>query len=499
MSAALFFAGVYLLGLSWALVARTRLGTAFCAAFAYPLGLVIWVVASWCLGNLGLSPLSSTLGPAWAILVVAGGIAQFWVSPRGFSLRDLSILGLAVALFAVALSAALKWNLSVWTYDSHVIVSLGRSIAYHQGIPPDLAPELASRGIFQAMLHGASLIVDVPYLYAVPPMLAVAFLALFCILGCRALDGPGRPSTRTLCLVALTTGAMGSSYPMIVHYFYIHENLAAAAFLFLFCACYWLAEREQEPAWMPFAFLSLAAFTLNRVEAPIIGVLVLLIAHSQSTLPSRTLNAWLSGYVVVVIAWYAMLLGYFGNGEYRLRVGPHVLNAGRILAIQGGMLACLAAGLTIRLPRFSRLRRHTAELLPGVLGVGIALALLLRPEHMAESGLAMLANLRDSAWGGTWYVLGLLSLLSVLLARPRFHQIFSFGAVALIFSIYLFSFARVPYLVKWGDSGNRMLLSAVPLVFFYLLITYGPSTVGHGLGDSGVSSNSSQRQAGACK
>ncbi len=482
-----FFSGVYLLGLSWSLLARSRLGTGFCVAAAYPLGLLIWALSSWAVGDARLSSLSGSVGPVWAGLVAAGGVAQFWVSRQKLSSHDYGILGFGTILFGLSLAAALRWDLSVWTYDSHVIVSLGRSIAYHEGIPPLLAPELTSRGMLQAMLHGASLLVDQPYFYAAPPMLAVSFLMLFGTLGCRALEGPGRVSARTACLVALTTVAMGSNYLMIVHYFYMHDNFAAAAFLFLFCACYWFAEQERESAWLAFAFLFLLAFSLNRVEAPIVAALLLLIAHSQSTLPSRTLNIWLSSYLIGVIAWYGVLLGYFGEGDFHLRVGPHVLNTGRILAIQGGLAACLVVGLAIRLPRFSGVRRHTGELLLGALGIAVVSALLLRPTHMTESGLAMLVNLGDAAWGGTWYVLGLLSLLSLVLARPRFHQIFSLSAVALISCIYLFSFARVPYMVRWGDSGHRMLLSAMPLLFFYLLITYGPSTAGRRIGDSGAS------------
>ena len=481
-----FFGGVYLLGLSWSLLARSRLGTSFCVAAAYPLGLLIWALASWSVGDARLSSLSGSVGPVWVGLVAAGAVAQFWVSRQKFSSHDYWILGSGTILFGLSLAAALRWDLSVWTYDSHVIVSLGRSIAYHEGIPSLLAPELTSRGLLQAMMHGASLLVDQPYFYAAPPMLAVSFLVLFGTLGCRALEGPGRVSARTACLVALTTVAMGSSYLMIVHYFYMHENFAAATFLFLFCACYWFAEQEREPAWLAFAFLFLLAFSLNRVEAPIVAALLLLIAHSQSTLPSRTLNIWLSSYLIGVLAWYGVLLGYFGEGHFHLRVGPHVLNTGRILAIQGGLAACLVVGLAIRLPRFSGVRRYAAGVLLGILGVGIFSALILRPEHMATSGLAMLANMRDPAWGGTWYVLGILCLLSMVRARPRFHQIFTLGSVALIAVVYLLSFARIPYMVTWGDTGHRMSLSAIPLLFFYVLISYGPTTLGHRLGGSGV-------------
>lgn len=485
MKAALFFAAVYLLGLSWALSARARLGIGGCCAIAYPIGLVIWVLASLCLLALRVPYLAGPVAATWVILVIGGGIAQRAASHERFHLRDLAILGSAAAAFALALAVVVQWNLSIWTYDSHLIVALGRSIAYHGAVPLDFASELASRGIVQVMIHAASVLLDVPYLYAAPPVLAVSFLGLFGYLGCRALDGPGRPSLPTISLVALVIAAMGTSYFVVVQYFYMHENFAAAVFLFLFCGCFWLADREREPAWLAFSFAFLLAFSLNRIEAPIIAALFALIAHSRSRLPSRTLNAWALAYVVAVAAWYALLLGYLGDGEPRLRTSPQILNTNRMAAILGGTVACFAAGCAVRLPRFARLRPYMPAAILGALTLGVVACVMLRPAHMTESALAILANLRDPAWGGTWYVFVGLGVLAVALPRDPLHPLFTYGSGALIAVIYLLSFSRVPYMVKWGDSGHRMLLSAVPLWFFFLLISYGPITLGRPLRDPG--------------
>lgn len=488
MTAAFFSAVLYLVGLSWALIARERLGIVFCCAIAYPVGLVLWVLASLGLLVLGVPYLAGPVAVTWTILAVIGGIAQWVVSTRRFSKGELAILGSLIAAFALALAGLVKWNLSVWTYDSHVIVSLGRSIAYHGAIPLELGSELASRGIVQVMLHGASVFLDLPYLYAAPPLLAASFLGLFGILACRALDGPGRPSLGTVALVALAITAMGTIYFVVVQYFYMHENFAAAVFLFFFCACFWLGDREHEPAWLAFGFFFLLAFSLNRIEAPIIAAPIALIAHSESRLPNRTLNAWALAYVVALAAWYAVLLGYLGDNEYRLRAGPQTLNANRILWILGGTVACFAAGCAVRLPRLARLQPFMPILILGGLTVGVAIAVTMRPDHMTESAVAIVTNLRDPAWGGTWYVFGVLGILSISLPRAPLHSVFTYGSGVVIAVVYLLSFNRVPYMVKWGDSGHRMLLTAVPLWFFFLLTTYGPVTLGRSFGDSGAKS-----------
>lgn len=484
MTAALFSAALYWVGLSWALTARARLGIVFCCAIAYPVGLVLWVLTSLGLLVLGVPYLEGPVAVTWTTLAVMGAIAQRVVSTPHFSRREFAILGSLTAAFALVLAVLVRWNLSVWTYDSHVIVSLGRSIAYHGAIPLELGSELASRGIVQVMLHGASVLLDLPYLYSAPPLLAASFLGLFGVLACRALNGPGRPALETVALVALATAAMGTIYFVVVQYFYMHENFAAAAFLFFFCACLWLADRELEPAWLAFGFFFLLAFSLNRIEAPIIAAPIALIAHSRSRLPNRTLNAWALAYVVALATWYAVLLGYLGDREFRLRAGPQTLSASRIAWIFGGTVACFAAGCLVRLPRFARLRRWVPAGILGALTAGVVAAVMLRPDHMAESAVAIVANLRDPAWGGTWYVIAVLAALSVALPRDPLHSLFTYGSGVLLAVVYLLSFNRVPYMVKWGDSGHRMLLSAVPLCFFYLLTTYGPATLGHSSRDS---------------
>ena len=69
-------------------------------------------------------------------------------------------------------------------------------------------------------------------------------------------------------------------------------------------------------------------------------------------------------------------------------------------------------------------------------------------------------------------------MLSLAYPRAPFHHVFTHGAAVLLAVIYLLSFQRPPYHVGWGDTGNRMMLSAVPLLFFFLLVAYGRITLG---------------------
>jgi hypothetical protein len=479
MSGLTFFVAVYAVGLCWALPARNRLGPGFCCAVAYPFGLLLWVLGSIALVWSPFRYSAASAAAGWGMLMVAGVLATALAVRRGarFSGRDLGTLAAGTALFACAAALASRWNLSIWSNDSHVIVSMGRSIAHYGEIAPAIGRELASRDVFQVMVQGASVFVGLPYLYAAPPLLGACFLVLFAQLGARALAHSHTPNAATWSLVGLTTCAMGTTYFFLVHYLYLHENFAAAVFLFLFAACFWIAEREHEPAWLPFAFSFLLAFSLDRVEGPLIAVLFLLIAHSQSRLPARALDGWVIAYAVAVEVWYAALLHYMGDGGGVLRNRPHVLDPDRAGLIMGAVAAACTAALVLRAPRLAALRCRVPQLIAGTLAIGVVAALAIDGDKMWKSGRALHKNMTDGSWGGTWYVLLGLGLLVPALPRVGFHQVFTYGCVALLAFIYLLSFFRAPYAVRWSDTGHRMLISGVPLLYFYLLLGWGHVTL----------------------
>jgi len=270
---------------------------------------------------------------------------------------------------------------------------------------------------------------------------------------------------------------MGTTYTFLVHYFYLHDNFAAAVFLFLFAACFWIAEREQESAWLPFAFAFLLAFSLVRVEAPLLAVLFLLIAHSQSRLPARVLDGWVIAYAVAVEIWYAVLLQYMGDGGYVLRNGPHILDPDRALLIMGAVAAVCTAALVLRAPRLAALRRRTPQLIAGILALAVVGSLTADGERMSRSGQNVLNSIVDDRWGGAWYVFLGLGLLALALPRVGFHHVFTYGSLALLAFIYLLSLFRAPYGASWYNTANRMLTSGVPLLYFYLLLAWGRVTL----------------------
>lgn len=479
MTGLTFLVAVYVVGLCWVLPARSRLGPGFCCAVAYPFGSVLWVLGSLLLlwSPFRYSAASSAAG--WGVLMVVGVLVNALGVHRGarFSGRDFGTLAVGTALFACAAALASWWNISSWSFDSKVIVSMGRSIAYYGEITPVIGRELASRNIFPVIVQGASIFVGLPYLYAAPPILAACFLVLFAQLGVRALAHPSTPKAATWSLVILTTCTMGTTYTFIVHYFYLHDNFAAAVFLFLFAACFWFAEREQESAWLPFAFSFLLALSLVRVEAPLLALLFLLIAHSQSKLPARVLDSWVIAYAVAVEIWYAVLVHYMGDGGHVLRPGPHILDPDRALLIMGAVPAVCIAALVLRAPRLAALRRRTPQLIAGILALAVVASLATDGERMLRSGQSVLNSMMDDRWGGAWYVFLGFGLLALALPRVGFHHVFTYGTFALLAFIYLISFYRAPYGADWYSTANRVLTSGVPLLYFYLLLAWGRVTL----------------------
>ena len=471
MNALGFFAAVYFGGLAWSLLGRSRLGIGFCCVAAYPLGLLFFVLQSLLFA---FSPLPYRLGPmvaTWAALFVLGVLVNVLRIGRGerATARDVALVGAVSTLFVLLALGIERINLSVLTYDSHMILLLGRSIAFHGGVAPDIGQGLqglASRGVFQLMVQAASVFVEKPYLHSAPLIFAIASWSLFGYLGLRALGGLAPFSGRAAALVALTVCAMATPYFMLVQALYIHDNYATGMYLLFFCACFWLAEREQNPGFLPYAFGFLLAFSLQRVETPLVALMFWAIAHTQSTLPQRLLTAWFVAYASIVVLWHARLFGY-------VAADPDLLDPARVMLIVAATAAALPVALVVGLPRLAWLRRRVPLAILVSIGLGAIVISMLRPEQMMATGAAFLFNLQSTSWGGVWYAFPLLGILALLVPSVPFHQLFTYGAIAYLIVMFTLGLGEFSFRTGWGDSGNRMVTHVVPLLFFFFLLAYG--------------------------
>jgi len=471
-----FFLAIYTQGWIFGLLLGRRLGLSWVALAAYPLGLVLWVLVS---AAIAVSPLSwqpASMGVAWLALAAAGA-AGAWRTrglpggARPKRARDEWLSFAAATLGFAALTAIIGlFDVSVWTYDSHVINAMGRTFAHHGSVHESVAADLLSRGAFQAFVQGASAFLGVSALQAAPLILALCFLALFGLLGIRATTGYRLGAT----CVGLAIAAMATNYWMVVQALYVHENFAAGVYLFLFAACFWLAEREEETAWLPFAWVFLIGFALQRVETPLVALLLIGIAHSQSRFPARWLDR---GQLVValVLGVQALLwLSYWSPGYTALRAARPILDPERIAFVMAAIVASVVGVRVLRWPRLGWLRRWAPALVFAALVFGIGLAFWLNAERSRPAMGFLAAHLVSRQWGALWPAFAVLGLGLLRLPALPHRAVLSWGALTYLAAMFLYSRgARI----GWGDSGNRALTHVVPLLFFFFVAAYGRGTL----------------------
>ncbi|MCW8929224.1 MAG: hypothetical protein OQL19_03175, partial [Gammaproteobacteria bacterium] len=75
-------------------------------------------------------------------------------------------------------------------------------------------------------------------------------------------------------------------------------------------------------------------------------------------------------------------------------------------------------------------------------------------------------------WGVLWKTLIILALLSLVWPKIKNEAFLSYGILFYFILIFLFSFARIPYLSSWGDSSNRMLTHLVPIIIFFFALKF---------------------------
>lgn len=464
-----FFVAIYIQGWIFGLLFGRRLGLPWIALAAYPLGLVLWVVVSAAITASPLPWQPASIAVAWLLLAAAGtwrARGQFRDASPALRRSGWRAFAAGVVGFAAVTATLGLFDISVWTYDSHVIHAMGRTFAHYGSIDPSVATDLLSRGTFQPLVQGASAFLGVPALQAAPPALALCFLALFGLLGIRATRG----DRLGVACVGFAIAAMASNYWMVVQALYVHENFASGVYLFLAAACFWFAENEEETAWLLFAWAFLIGLALQRVEMSLVAALVLGIAHSQSRLPVQWLDR---GQLVVSLVLFVQALfwlDFWSPGPTALRPAPPILNPERIGFVMVAIVASVVGVRVLRWPRLEWLRRWAPALVFAALVIGIAVALSLNAERARHAASLLSAHLVSRQWGAFWPAFAVLGLGLLRLPALPHRSVLSWTALTYLAAMFLYARGARS---GWGDSGNRSLTHVVPLLFFLLVAAYG--------------------------
>jgi hypothetical protein len=259
----------------------------------------------------------------------------------------------------------------------------------------------------------------------------------------------------------------------VFHVFYIHVNIISALYMYLFVFA--LAKMQQQPgrAYGLLALLSLIAFSLTRLEAPLFVIVILLVASFWQGWSYVNRLKLIIPFVVLFVAWHA-------RAYFILPEAPDLLTKKLAIAfiavLVGFGLFTVASGLKVLGPIFKR----TPFLTLTVLALLSVIFTVIKSEHMLRSLGSIVRNiLVDGNWGLTWYVIFFLATQLYFARRDATEQHWVFMVLATYFLlVYNLAYFTDSYRVGAADSANRLVLQALPLVFLYLSSLYvccGPS------------------------
>jgi hypothetical protein len=465
VSQAPLFIALHAIGVALCLAFGPRRHPALCAALGFPVGLAVIVLLALALLVLGV-PFAPWSLAAVAVLPVAAAVVA--LRRRPLERRAWIVAGWWTAGFAALCPVLTDLNLVLMTHDSHIFVNLGRAIAYRGELPSDVFALLDEWGVFQVVAQALVTVTAVDFLYALPVVLGLSFVPVFALTLWHGLAAQGAPVERRALLVALATLAVFSSAMVAFHLAYLHSNMGSAVYLFGYVVLFWLAEVEDEPAYLPVAFLCLIGLALMRTETPIVAVLFLALTVAQSHLPRRDLTRAMIAFTAVVGLWFEVL-------AWHVTSESAFLTPMRCRIVWGVLVLALGWWLVSDRPLVRRINAALPAIIAGLAALALAGAFAVEPDHMwlsAERWKDALTGVPH--WGSFWYLVPLLALLALTAPPPRFRQAFVVGIPVFFAFVLLLALGRDPYFSRVDDSANRMTIHIVPLLVWYLALKVLP-------------------------
>ncbi|HEU0048939.1 MAG TPA: hypothetical protein VFQ43_15210 [Nitrososphaera sp.] len=271
--------------------------------------------------------------------------------------------------------------------------------------------------------------------------------------------------------VTVLVSFMALSNIFLFHVFYIHVNIISALYMYLFVFA--LVKMQQQPgrAYELLALLSLIAFSLVRLEAPLFVIVILLVTTFRQGWSYVTRLKLIIPFVVLFVAWYARVYFILPEVPSPFPSATDLLTKELVVAVisvlVGFGLFAVVTGLKVLDPIVKR----TPFLTLMALVLASVTFTTIKSEHMLTSLKSIVQNiLVYGNWGLTWYVMFFLATeryFARIHAPTERHWMFMV-LVTYILLAYNLAYFTDSYHIGAVDSANRLVLQALPLVLLYL-------------------------------
>ena len=388
---------------------------------------------------------------------------------QGALSRDSILLGGAslVVLTGVCFFVDLL-RIVTMTPDSSYIVRFGQNIG--------LGNYEASRRVFSMwgplvpFIHSITNLLDQKLYWQYQPVLsldlvAIVFYTVYTII--REQQSILQSFVAATVLVSL----MALSNIFVFHFFYIHVNIISALYMYLFVFA--LLKMQQQPgrAYELLALLSLIAFSLVRLEAPLFVIVILLVTTFRQGWSYVTRLKLIIPFVVLFVAWYARVYFILPEVPSPFPSATDLLTKELVVAVISVLVGFGLFTIVTGLKVLDSIVKRT----PFLTAIGLVLMSIIfttiKSEHMLTSLKSIVQNiLVYGNWGLTWYVMFFLAteLYFARVHAPTERHWMFMVLVTYILLAYNLAYFTDSYHIGAVDSANRLVLQALPLVLLYL-------------------------------
>jgi len=468
-----FLVSVYLVGLIFMWFTRCYLDIHTISFLALPTGISLWVIA---VAFAVMTPLPLNLLAVFAtilafLIFLIFLIHRFWrkqiMVPKS---SDIFFAGVWFTVFVFLSVLTVYFNYIHLTSDSFAYEGAGRFLVLSQQLDSHYwftRYLIRARQIFVPAIHTAGPLFGFEYTYALYPMVAIWFLALFASLCWRALKFLEIDSRVSVGLVLLGTLTLASMRAYIYHGFWLHSNLFAAILFFVALVTLFFYTIEAKRFWVFISSVFLAMFAMVRPEGIVFALIPLgLFAWRIKERRKADTLLYFGLYLLIAFSWHINSLRIIGIGRGGKLDGRTIVFA---LVATLSLWSVASFG-----PRFRKINFKLPYLIFAAFVLTLLMAAYIKPNNAIRFSKIHMVNLFDAyIWGATWFVLPSLLVILTYLSKFKERGFFNMAIVAFVFLLLLIGFAKHPPRLGEGDSLNRMMFHIIPTLVFLITLHLG--------------------------
>ncbi len=474
MMQGLFLSLLYVLGLAFAGIFRDQLDILTIGFLGFPLGAALWVIFSVTVIILGVPYTPVTMFFLTFLYLLTAGFIIY--KKKEITSSDTIILTIFSAVFIAILSIILASKYTYMTLDSWSFLDMANDLTRNAGFynAPASGYWWIDWGIFVGLIHAGAIFLGFDYVYAYTPLLVFWFYLSFAWLLYKALKPYSLPYFLAEFLSISAILIFISTYFLVFQAFYVHCNMTASVYFTLAVIGLWNFTKEENVVWLILATISMIAFTLSRIEGPLVALCVLTVLISLKETSYKQAVSCVSAFMLIIFSWHFKLLIVFGFSPPDLIfLDTAIMSLPKLILFLVSLIIFLSLTILLKYPAIRKIKDYLPLVMLYILVFVALLFTFYKPIHMGKSFSAILANMFITGdWESSWVFIFILVLGGFFLKPLKKELLFVSIVVSYFLFLYNIVFLRVPY--RWGltCTSNRMFTHFFPTIMFYLFLKY---------------------------